>query len=362
MKMQVGPQLVLMVGSALLLTACTSEQPGDAATQDRVSPFSAVRAAVTNNGQYEANSSVDDHRRVEDLVAQCMAEQGFDYVPDPYLDVPDDAAPVLDDSAAEGLEPGTVPFAEKYGYQISYGELHRDPEEVLEPAQDTNSEIVADMSPAEQQEYYIALHGSSHLWTAEQWDDYYAQVNDLGIWVGEGDDPAAADPGCIQASWNEISDPAEWQQLQNDPDYLEYQTLELRLQQNYAAEPRVQELTALWSDCMAGAGFEFSDPLAARVELHSEWTEVESVRWEKLNTVDWEAADADQHWAAIYDEPLPGLAEFSEKEFQTAIADAKCSTDLQLAAKQQEVLFELEQRFYQDNQALLDDLVERYHN
>lgn len=214
----------------------------------------------------------------------------------------------------------------------------------------------------EQQEYLIAFHGSSHAWSNEQWDDYLAQVNELGLWTGEGEDPTTADPGCLQAAWDEVSDPAQWDQLQSDPDYLEYQTLTQRPQQNYAADPRVQELTALWSACMTESGYDFSDPLSAQIALHTQWAEVESVRWDKLNAIDWDAADADQHWTAIYNEPLPGLDEFSEKEFQTAIADAKCSADLELAAKQQEILHELEQQFYQDNQEMLDALVERYHN
>lgn len=40
MKMQVGPQVALVIGAALLLTACDSGQSNSAAGQEQASPLS----------------------------------------------------------------------------------------------------------------------------------------------------------------------------------------------------------------------------------------------------------------------------------------------------------------------------------
>src|SRR5665647_1165746 len=141
--------LATVTVAALTLAACGNEpEPKPTPTQES-SPLEALLR------DYLGDWSNEDVTRqlvaMEDLVATCMAEQGFDYTPVDY------AAMGLDLTGETlGLEWGSKEFAEQYGYGITTNPaLGADAEQPEDP----NAEYVAGMTPTEQEAYYTALYG-----------------------------------------------------------------------------------------------------------------------------------------------------------------------------------------------------------
>jgi hypothetical protein len=111
--------------------------------------------------EYEpTEEDLQNQREFEDLVQQCMADEGFEYVPyvvdasnmdDPYMD-------------AYALPPDE--FAEKYGYGIST--LHMADSDLPE---DQNEQVRQGLSPEALAEYDRALHGhwDEEISEGEEW-------------------------------------------------------------------------------------------------------------------------------------------------------------------------------------------------
>lgn len=85
------------------------------------------------------------HRELEQLIAKCMRDEGFEYVTPTDLSVPA--------AVDEALALPADEFAATYGYGIST--IHPDVERQDNP----NDAIIDAMTPAEHEAYQIAMHG-----------------------------------------------------------------------------------------------------------------------------------------------------------------------------------------------------------
>src|SRR5665648_644137 len=173
--------LATVTVAALTLAACGNEpEPKPTPTQES-SPLEALLR------DYLGDWSNEDVTRqlvaMEDLVATCMAEQGFDYTPVDY------AAMGLDLTGETlGLEWGSKEFAEQYGYGITTNPVLG---EDAEQPEDPNAEYVAGMTPTEQEAYYTALYGV-----------HYAEMSDPRAVAEAGWD--WRDLGCTGSAQNEV--------------------------------------------------------------------------------------------------------------------------------------------------------------
>ncbi|WP_454301228.1 hypothetical protein [Salana multivorans] len=193
-----------------------------------------------NEARYGSHDFVSEEMKVQNLVADCMKELGFDYVPavDPQDDsmVPD----VVDPSLPQW---GTEEYHRQYGYGITtwdetpQGQANAEIEAGYAAWVDPNEALVAAMSPQEQDEYWHALGG----WLNEE---------------GTAGDPER--PGCVAIAQEQVaaqSDAFAELDANPDPAYQESEEAYYGILHRTATDPRVIEADGRWSACMGDAGF-----------------------------------------------------------------------------------------------------------
>ncbi len=269
---------------------------------------------------------------VEEIVAECMREQGFEYTP-------------VDWSQQPGMEPaeepeeewGTLAFAEKYGYGATTnpygGATEVAPEDEFV---DPNQEYVESMSETESTAYYEALYGPP-------------PPEGEG---GEEGEPVEYDwetAGCQGRAQHEVyevgtgMDEETFSALQEEMDSM---------WQSIQDDPRMAELNEKWASCMADAGY---DGLA-------EPSDAENLIYEKTNAVYDEAyadqsfdeTSTDEDFAAVEAEIQERLADITDEEIETAVADFTCREEVDLTRTQAEIGVEYQQDFYDAHEAELE--------
>ncbi|WP_454296453.1 hypothetical protein [Salana multivorans] len=161
---------------------------------------------------------IADNARMEDAVAACMKEQGFEYWP---------SEPVLEDfSVDDGPEPGMPEFAAQWGYGVwsfpdeSYGSSGSVSGVFREAPEQT--EYVEGLSDEARAEYEAALWGAD---------------------------------GCREVAADELDGEAPV-----DPARAEAEEYLWGLWESSALDP----VDAAWSECMRGEGYAFTRPRDAR--------------------------------------------------------------------------------------------------
>ncbi|MCC2319043.1 hypothetical protein [Cellulomonas chengniuliangii] len=304
------------VGALLLLSACSdsggggtssggssggSSSSGDDAGKDaaKESPLHAYMKSI----QYDGGDSAKNHKEVENIIASCMKEAGFEYTP---KDLPSQPAS-LDDW--EEMDP--VERAEKYGYGWAGSpESEIDPEEFVSP----DADYLAAMSDSEAAAYSVALFG----------DQQDVDTSELDWTKG----------GCYAKANHEVH--SNRNAAYEDPAYEDLQEEIRRMFEKVPDDPRLAEINAEWSACMNEGGFDF-----ARVnEAYESIAEGYATLPETADETAW--------------------ADLRDKEVATAIADAKCQEKVGYPEKLQEVQFALEQEFIDTHKAELDAWIEQY--
>ncbi|PZF80958.1 hypothetical protein [Jiangella anatolica] len=285
-------------------------------------------------------------RQVEELVAACMEEAGFEYIPvDPM------AGDTGEDPFAEAYALPPDEFAREYGY--GYTTL-MNPEKEQEWV-DPNQEIRDGLSEGALEEYYRVLWGDG------------VEVADGGGGVAispqEGASGAPQAPlqqGCHGEARAEVY--GEDDGMMMGPDMSEFEGLfeDLdALRQRIESDPRITEAAEEWAACMAEAGYsEFEgpdDPESAVMDRLSEL-----YGWDDEAPTD--APEEDEPSVSIGGEggELPeideaALAELQEYEIAVATADYECEQD-GFGEVRREVAWGFEEEFVEQHR----DELERY--
>jgi hypothetical protein len=218
---------------------------------------------------------------VEALIAPCMSNAGFEYVPVDYATV----RQAMDaDKSAPGLS--TEEYVATYGYGIS-----TQPElaGVKTPATiglgEQNMQIFNSLSEADQDAYNHTLFG-------ENTDATFAVSLEAEDFSETG--------GCTRAAIEQVFSPEELSAAYYNPgDALIEQ------------DPRVIAAIAAWSDCMREAGFDYDSP-----------EEIESDLEDRLDAI-LDGADFEELSAPAQAE----LTELQGEERATAVADLECELE-----------------------------------
>lgn len=274
-----GRTAVAVLASAALLAGCSSGDDKPAPATELTSPLEEFYNALYGTGQdtSEEDWAAQD-RQVQESVAACMKEQGFDYTPD----VQQTTSAVS--SEDDGLEWGTVAYAEKYGYGITYWSDPDNPDNQMATTSateyvDPNGDYVNAMSESEQTAYYAALWGDIQ-WNEEDWDP------ETGEWIGEGDNPYDSweNQGCYGAAQHEVYEGEDsLTELYDDPVYVEINETMSNIYTDVQSDQKVVELNASWAACMAEADYTFASPEEASNSLYDEWNTIQNEHYEELN-------------------------------------------------------------------------------
>ena len=225
-----------LLGAALLIGACGGDSGGGASA--------ATPAGTSSTGASQSGASVEDQlgfdaagilarqSRVEAAIAQCMKNEGFDYVPiDPFAQ----RAALVGSSRLSDQD-----FLKQFGYGISTLWGHGNPQA------DPNQRLRATLGPADRRAYDRALWGDNAGAT-------FSEAVDSGRFDRLG--------GCTLKATQQVFGGAQvLTQLQGKLDDLDDRIIEDR---------RMVKAIAQWSSCMADAGYRYDDPDEIDADLFS---------------------------------------------------------------------------------------------
>ncbi|WP_129337253.1 hypothetical protein [Cellulomonas endophytica] len=297
---------------ALAVAGCSSGDGPAAEEEAEMGPIS--RMMQEAYGEPDEQQMVDQQAQVEDLVAACMAEQGFEYTP---VDTSGQSFVVPEDGDVP--EWGSVEFAERFGYGMTTSdELAEaqgyDPSVEEEMPVNPNDERVMAMGEGEQQAYYEALYGVQTGTTSE-------------------DEPVEYDwttAGCSGAAQHEV--------FEVEVEGTDTQDLQTRLGEIYEdaqQDPRYRTAQQEWATCMGDEGHDFTAPEDAQQSISDD-----------LNAM-WEASTTGEVDEAVE-------ADLREREIAVAVADAGCREGADLDGVLGQVTSDLEETFYAENKAEVD--------
>ncbi len=293
----VGSRRSIVLGAvvvAVVAAACGGAEP------DRVSLAEAFELTPET---YRARLIV-----AEELVAECMRAEGFDYVPSvpPPMEAPD------------RLTPPTPAEARRDGYGISTRpfETFVAPDDAGRPLEEDEEEAPARAA------YDEALYGDPNTLA----DDEYRPIGSTGL------------GGCYEAGYR-----AAFADLAAAIERAE--PLIDDLQARFESDPRIVALEGEWRRCMAAAGFPFSSQEEALRMLNDRFSGIVDVR----------DADGDPETPEVtYVYDPAALEALRADERAIAEADATCSESLRETATA--VWREYERRFEDEHAEVLDEV------
>ncbi|WP_411698343.1 hypothetical protein [Conyzicola sp.] len=313
---------VLAVAATLALAGCAAEGPGSQPHDDRVAaaqpetktPFSPYWDAMY--GVYDARDEVEKRERVEELVAACMAAEGFDYTP--IDQTPDSTV----GSYEEGW--GTEDWVAEHGYGAFPTDEETREIDAQVSAEDPNQEYVAGLSETEQAAYYRALQiPGPDAESLEAMKDGEAPAYDWET------------AGCQGAAQHEVmgDDPTQTER------YAPLVAAMNALEQDQLTDPAMAPIDAEWSACMDDAGY---GGLAKR-----------------QSAADAVFSQSTDYWdGGATDEPSDDLrAEWRAYEIELALADFRCAETVDYDTEKIAVQADRENRFITDNRSELDAML-----
>lgn len=334
--MRRGSVSIWLVGALLALAACTPTAPG-AATSGTTTPGDSTAvpsqaAPSPQEGPLEAllatagfgplGASPEEnwefatalHREREEFLAACMAEQGFEYIPNiqgsPVLIFPDTPPPT-----------GRA-FYEQYGFGITVDRLISEQGMLSfnsDPLADPNIPIIQAMSEAEQAAYHLAMNGP---------------------FLGDGEIDLNTATGCF---WEAIR--ATGGSIPSEFDGIRAEINTFFNGVTSGLFPEFSQLNAEWRSCMADNGFTgFSTPATAADLL---WEEHQAMLVHNPATGMWEMEPAQ-------------LAAFSEREFLVATTSYDCQVKVSYEQRYNQIFFALQQVFLDQHRNELEAYVAHF--
>lgn len=277
----------------------------------------------------------EQQRRQQEAVAQCMAKQGFRYIPvDPAAS---GGSTTIGGPSGAAAGMTKQAYVDTYGFGLSAALDGADPTVPTLSAPsvaDPNQEIIDALSESERDAYYRALYG------------------DAATSSGSASSAQATPAGCQAEAAEQTSNATV------DPVIEQVQPLIEELYQRIDADTRVVEATAGYASCMAKAGYDsLRTPDAARQAVMDKIDAIVSAAPDPLagfSPDELSKLTPEQQEELFSKRPeydAKALAEAKSFELKVAKADFRCGQALDKVRLQ--VQSELEQRFIDDNGDLL---------
>ena len=331
--------VALIAAAALALTGCGGGGGGgDGKLDYEDSPLSKYLAVLYSGGlspdatpEEQQQYWNEQNRKIEELVAQCMTEQGFEYVPNnPVVDTP---VPI--DDSENMWRPDDRDWVEKYGYGAvnnPWQEEGNGPQPMPEPTMpvDPNQQYVENLTEAEQQAFYEALYGKP-------------------IEPRPGEDDVQYDwrnQGCYGAAQHEVNGDNPWDLQENKAIIEAINTFYETVQNN----PEFAKLDADWAACMTEAGF---GGFAKQYDAQDSIYQLINKYWEGVPQTDGEM---DPNLGTVKD---PEFAKIADQEIPLALADLTCREKTDYRQQQLRIQFTAEEQFIADHKEELDAMKAR---
>lgn len=295
------------------LTACTADGGGGDKLDPAKSPLSVYFDAIY--GGYDDEEFAAQQVLIEEKVAACMSDEGFEYIPV-------DQTQYQSSSSGDEWNPDDEEWVGQYGWGfVNYPGREATGPDASAPT-DPNQDYVMSLSETEQTAFYETLYGPSPSEEELGEDGSYEYTWENG--------------GCYGAAQHEVQGDNAWDDEKNKP-LIEAMD---KLYQETQKDPRIVEANAKWASCMADSEFpDYKSPQDAQDKFLEELNAIYE------NTT--EAIEPDD----------PRLKELAAREIDIALADLACAKEVGTRELALKVQFELEEQFIADNKAELDALL-----
>ncbi len=318
--------LGITAATILLFSGC-STSGGDKKTQED-SPLASYFSKI--NEGFDQKEIDKQQKQIEDLVATCMSDEGFDYTPST------NSMTVMGDTDFyKGM--GTLEWAEKNGYGFTTSPQNETPPD--EQPVNPNDEYVASLSETEQSAYNTALYGEQVEPTEEPEDEGSSNAVEYD-WKTAGCYGKASHE--VQSDTNPYEDP-EYKDLFDEMNSLYEKT---------AKDPEVVKTQKEWSNCMADANYpNLKESSDAQNLVNEKQSEVYG--WNDAPT------DGAEDWTPP--EPTQKQKdELKQYEIDLAVADFTCGEKTKSAQTMLDVQFKLENEFISKNKTKLDAMIAKF--
>ena len=312
------PATVALAIAALALSGCGLAGGGGAEKLDpNSSPLSEYYTAMYGGG--DEKEMVAQQKKVEELVAICMAEEGFDYKPV-------DQSQYSFTSTSDEEDRDTEEWVAEHGYgSFQTPEEQEEMNAQTEDYVDPNSEYVMALSPSEQTAYYEVLQGPQL-----SQEEYEAMEES-----GEAMEYSWETSGCYGKAQHEVSGDDVTQSDKYKPLMDELN----KIYEKQQIDPAVVKVNAEWASCMADAGYaDFKTKQEAMDSVYAE------------SNAYWEGGATEEPDEATQ-------AKWRENEIDVALADFKCAEKVDYQKRTLEAQYALENQFIDDHKTELDAMI-----
>ena len=309
--------VVLGLAASLALSGCSFGADGGAGELDPdKSPMTEYYEGMY--GGYDEKEAVKQQEKVEELVAVCMADEGFDYKP---VDQSQYTSFSSDDEDRD-----TEKWVAEHGYGMNMtpeeeDEMNEQSSEFVDP----NQQYVDALSPTEQEAYYKVLYGPGPT------DEEMAAMEE----GGDGYEYNWETAGCQGAAQHEINGDDLTQSDKYKPLMDEINAIWEKQQK----DPAIVKVEGAWVACMADAGY---PDFKAKQDAQNEVNEAANAYYESGATEEPDAATK---------------AEWRAHEIEVALADFKCAKKVDYQKTYLTAQYRLENQFIDDHKGELDAMV-----
>ena len=336
--------VVVLGGASWVLAACSGG--GDGAPTDDEKPITIN--SILGMPDYAHVDPGAREQAIEELIASCMANEGWEYLPVNYPDI---------NAPAEYADEDELERIEREGLGVAYAALRQDeaPLESLDAWADfvdPNVAYVESLSETERAAYDDSLYGPE----AER---LAATVTVTDAITGEQIGLVTEPLGCSGQAFEEVdgSDPFQDPNLQEA--LIRYYD---ELAQRADADPRLIEMNRDWSACMKEAGFAFDDIGSFNDKAYEEFRErvgevvgQDSGATPPVDLPEDAAGPREVERTALTPEQREGLEAVLADEIRVAKAQYTCSKDM--TEEMARVWAEIEERFALEHESELKELL-----
>ncbi|GAA2179821.1 hypothetical protein GCM10009847_15420 [Leucobacter tardus] len=325
--------LALAATASLTLAGCS----GGGGDDVELGPLDTYMDQIYATGEDESVADLVEHESErQQLIADCMTEQGFEYIPveatpEQFGGEMTEEEEAQAEEEAENWDP--LDDAKKYGYWIS---LMPDEDDEsfsggsVEMPADPNDDYLMSLSESDMTAYQEALSGPMPADDAdeEEWQNWAPSgcEGDANTAVGQG---AESDPYM-------------------DPEFADLMDAMNARYDEIESSPELAEANAAWATCMDGKGFGgFANPDEPQEELNEEYSAL----------MGWDDMDAESE-----PEPLDAAVEqeFQQREIETAVADYECRADVDHDEAWMRADLASQEKFVEAHRTELDAMVAKF--
>jgi hypothetical protein len=324
-----GPLAALAATAMVFVLAGCTGTPGDDGLTYEDSPLNKYVAAAWGGDlspEEQQKQAEENQRKVEELVAECMADEGFEYTPNT------DNGGMISSSDGD-WEPEKREWVEKYGYGMVNSPFNeRQEEESAEEYVDPNQDYVETLSETEQTAFYETLYGA----TPEE-----DELNEDGSYEYRWEDG-----GCQGWAQHEVDGDDVWQ---SD----EFSGIRTKMEEFWTTtqeSPELADLNAEWAKCMADGG---EPGFAKQSEATQSIIDEQNALYETAYGDGSEPVDTESP-EFVDPSDSPEMKELGEREIELALVDLDCRNKTSYMEESLKIQFALEEKFIAENKAELD--------